>query len=116
MVSESGVAELVNWIAGERMPADSGATFEKRSPHDNRLLSVAPRSGEADIDIAVREAQAAQPAWGDTPPVQRGAILHAIANAMEERIDEIAAIVAAETGKAPKEAKGETAGGIALAR
>lgn len=112
----SAAAELANWIAGARQPADSGETFEKRSPHDNRLLSTVPRSGEIDIDYAVREAHAAQPGWADMPAVGRGAVLHRIANAIEARIDEFTAVVAAETGKAPKEARGETAGGIALAR
>lgn len=115
MVSDSG-AELANWIAGRRLPADAGATFEKRSPHNNAVLSIVPRSGAPDINIAVREAQAAQRDWGDMPAVQRGDILHEIANAMAARADDIAAIVAAETGKAPNEAKGETGGGIALAR
>lgn len=110
------VTELSNWIGGRSLPADSGATFEKISPHDGKQLSTVPRSGEADVDMAVREAQLAQPGWADTPAVQRGALLHRIANALEARANEIAAIVAAETGKSPGEAKGETAGGIALAR
>jgi acyl-CoA reductase-like NAD-dependent aldehyde dehydrogenase len=119
MVTEAAVesaTRLSNWIAGRTVPADSGAYFEKHSPHDGRLLSLAPRSGEADIDMAVREAQAVQPAWADVPAVQRGTILHRIANALEARIDEIAAVVAVETGKSLGEAKGETGGGIALAR
>ena len=115
-VEAGGGTQLTNWIAGQSVTADSGVFFEKRSPHDDRLLSLAPRSGEADIDMAVREAQAAQPGWADMPAVQRGAILHQIADALESRIDDIAAVVAAETGKSPAEAKGETAGGIALAR
>ncbi len=117
MVTDAeATTKLSNWIAGQAVPADSGAYFEKRSPHDGRLLSLAPRSGEEDIDIAVREAQAAQPEWAEIPAVQRGAILHRIANALEARIDEIAAVVAVETGKSFGEAKGETGGGIALAR
>ncbi len=112
----AAASRLSNWIAGHAVPADSGAYFEKRSPHDGRLLSLAPRSGEADVDMAVRDAKAAQPGWADVPPVQRGAILHRIANALEARIDEIAAVVAVETGKSFSEAKGETGGGIALAR
>lgn len=107
---------IANWIAGRQVAADSVATFEKRSPHDGRVLSVVPRSAAIDIDLAVREAQAAQPAWAETPAVQRGAMLHRIANLLEQRAADIAAAVAAETGKTPAEASGETAGGIALAR
>lgn len=118
MVSETGAAgtQLTNWIAGQPVVADSGEWFEKRSPHDGRLLSNAPRSREADVAMAVREAQAAQPDWANLPAVQRGAILFRIAAALEARIDDIAAIVAAETGKSPGEARGEAGGGIALAR
>src|SRR5690606_9288402 len=75
MVSEavaSAPMRLSNWVGGRAMPADSGAYFEKRSPHDQRLLALVPRSGEADIDMAVREAQEAQPGWAELPAVQRG--------------------------------------------
>jgi alpha-ketoglutaric semialdehyde dehydrogenase len=74
------------------------------------------RSGKDDVDAAVAAAVAAQGAWAATPAVQRGLVLHRICNALEARQQELAEIVARETGKAPKEAFGEAGGAIALGR
>ena len=72
------------------------------------------RSGQDDVDAAVAAAVAAQGAWALMPAVQRGAVLHRICNALEAHQQELAEIVARETGKAPKEAFGEAGGAIAL--
>jgi aldehyde dehydrogenase (NAD+) len=105
-----------NWIDGAERAALDGSTFEKVAPHDGRTLGAVARSGGGDVDAAVTAARAAYPAWAGIPPVQRGAILHKVCNAIEARAGELAAVVAVETGKSPKEALGETGGAIALGR
>lgn len=107
---------ITNWIAGQPAAALSGAGFDKRSPHDGRLIARAARSGAADVDQAVQAARHAQPSWAEMPAVQRGALLHQVCNALEAQRDAVAAVVAAETGKSPKDAVGETNGAIALGR
>jgi alpha-ketoglutaric semialdehyde dehydrogenase len=109
-------ADSLNWIGGAQVAAIDGAMFEKRSPHDGRLLARAARSRGADVAAAVAAARAAQPAWGRLPGVQRGIVLHKLCNLLEERQREIADVVAQETGKAPGEAFGEAGGAIALGR
>ncbi|HDZ79311.1 MAG TPA: aldehyde dehydrogenase, partial [Gammaproteobacteria bacterium] len=65
-----------------------------------------------DIDAAVKVAMEAQSAWGNIPAVQRGMVLHEIVKGMQARREEMAQVVARETGKALKEARGETDGAI----
>ena len=107
-------AEVPNWIAGEERFAVSGELFDKLNPANGRLLCRVARSRAEDVRLAVEVAKRAQPAWADTPPVQRGMILHEIVKGMQARQEEIAHIVAAETGKSHKDAYGETGGAIAL--
>lgn len=107
---------VLNWIGGKEVPASDGTFFTKCSPHDSAELYSVARSKKEDVDAAVSAAREAQAAWAATPAVQRGHMLHQICNALENRSDEIAAIVASETGKAPAEAKGEVGGAIALGR
>lgn len=109
-------ATVANRIGGQERPAAAGEWFEKRSPATGLPLWSCARSRAADVADAVASARAAQPAWAETPPVQRGAILYAITDAMAARRDEIAQVVASETGKSPKDALGETDGAIALGR
>lgn len=111
----AGEQQISNWIAGNE-EVTSGGGFEKRSPHDSRLLSFCARSGPEEVARAVAAARDAQPAWAATPPVQRGQILHQFCNALERQQRDIAAIVAAETGKTPSEAFGEVGAAIACGR
>lgn len=103
-----------NQINGAEVPAQSGATFAKLSPHDGAVLCQVSRSGPADVMAAVAAAQAAQSAWADTPAVQRGLLLHALVRRLQDNADVIARIVAAETGKSFKDAKGEVGGAAQL--
>ncbi|MBM3545159.1 MAG: aldehyde dehydrogenase [Alphaproteobacteria bacterium] len=116
-VSGIEVAKTIgNWIGGKEIAASSGATFDKRSPHDGSLLFSVARSTVADVNAAVDAAVKAQSAWAAMPAVQRGLVLHHVCNALEARQKELATIVASETGKSPKEAFGEAGGAIALGR
>ena len=103
-----------NWIGGRERMAVQREFFDKLDPADGSKLCRVARSRAEDVAQAVAAAKEAQPSWADVPPVERGMILHAIVRGMENRREEIAAIVAAETGKSPKAALGETGGAIAL--
>ena len=48
------------------------------------------------------------------PPVQHGHLLHKVCNRLEERLEDVTRVVALETGKSLKDARGETGGAIAL--
>ena len=103
-----------NVIAGEERPAASGGTFEKLAPATGEPLSLVARSGGPDVDAAISAAAEAQPAWAARTVEERGRILRRIAQLLERDREELAAIVAAETGKSPKDARGEVDGAIEL--
>jgi aldehyde dehydrogenase (NAD+) len=95
-------------------PAAGGETFDKIAPATGEVLSQVVRSDGRDVDGAVAAAREAQPAWARTTPAERGAILRRIAQLLERDRAEVAAVVAAETGKSPKDAAGETDGAIEM--
>jgi len=99
--------EIRNLIAGTRAPARSGEWLEKLRPADGALLCRLARSGAEDVDAAVAAARAAQPAWAERTPVERGDVLRNQAQLLRERRDEAAEIVVAETGKPLELALGE---------
>jgi len=106
-------ATIPNWIDGKACAAVSGETFAKVSPHTGRKLCDVARSGSRDVQQAIQAARSAQPAWAELTPVQRGDILHEIAQALRRHQKEMAAIVALETGMSFNAALGETGGAIA---
>ncbi len=103
-----------NLINGNESGAISGKTLNKLSPVDGGVLCRIARSETGDIGEAVTAAAKAQPAWAETNPVRRGAILHDVAMALRARREDMAKMVSLETGKAFREALGETDGAVAL--
>jgi alpha-ketoglutaric semialdehyde dehydrogenase len=119
MVSSREVREMIpqtidNLVNGQFVGSASGDTFVKLDPARGVELISVPRSREADINSAVESALNAQSAWATVTPVARGELLHKLVRLMQDRRSEIAAIVAAETGKSFKAALGETDAAIAL--
>ena len=104
-----------NSIGGEDRLPGGGEWLDKVNPADGRRLCQVARSRGGDVEQAIRAASTAQPGWADTTPVRRGEILRDVANAMHERREDIARVVALETGKSFKDALGETGGAVALA-
>jgi acyl-CoA reductase-like NAD-dependent aldehyde dehydrogenase len=108
------IATVGNVIGGEERGAASGATFEKLAPATGEVLSIVARSDAEDVHAAIAAAADAQPAWAARTVEERGRILRRVAQLLERDREEIAAVVAAETGKSPKDARGETDGAMEL--
>jgi alpha-ketoglutaric semialdehyde dehydrogenase len=106
-------AAIPNWIAGEERAAVSGELFDKLNPSNGTLMWRVARSRSEDISQAVAVAKSAQLAWADVPPVKRGELLLDIAMSLKAQREDVARIVASETGKAYRDALGETDAAVA---
>lgn len=105
---------IPNWIGGEERPAEGGRTLDKFDPATGSRLCAVADSSARDVQEAIAAARSAQPAWAALPAPDRGAALLELALAMRRHRLDIAAMVARETGKSPKDALGETDGAISL--
>ncbi|HYC77065.1 MAG TPA: aldehyde dehydrogenase family protein [Planctomycetota bacterium] len=100
--------EVLNVIAGARLSAASGAVIERRNPADRRdLVSVAPASGEADVDRAVAAAAEAFRTWRLVPAPRRGLMLAEAGRILASRKEEVARLMTREMGKPLPEARGD---------
>src|SRR5438128_570240 len=67
---------LVNhWIDDRDVPASAGASFEKRSPIDDRVIARVAAGTGADVTAAVDAAARASDSWRRVTAPARGAIL-----------------------------------------
>jgi acyl-CoA reductase-like NAD-dependent aldehyde dehydrogenase len=106
---------VLNQISGVACPAAGGETIAKRSPVTGDVAKLLARSRAVDVAQAVAAARATAGAWARVTVVERGAILRRIAQLLERDVERIAALVAEETGKSPRDAAGETGGAIEMA-
>lgn len=90
---------LRNYINGEFRDAADGRTTEVVNPATGEVFATSPLSGQADVDAAMDAAAAAFPAWRDATPAERQKALLKIADAFEERAEELIATESENTGK-----------------
>jgi 1-pyrroline-5-carboxylate dehydrogenase len=96
-----------NWIDGRKAAADR-PTFDDVSPADTSLLVARfPRATPAEIGAAIEGARRAFPAWSGRPWTDRVAILRRAAEAISDRMTELAALMSLEVGKNRLEAMGD---------
>jgi betaine-aldehyde dehydrogenase len=91
--------ELSNFIHGERVAAAEGRTSDIIDPSTGEAYATAPVSGEPDIDAAFQDSARAFESWSQTTPSERQRALLKIADAVEERAEELVAIESQNTGK-----------------
>lgn len=96
------VPMLINgaWRVGSRQ-------YEVADPYRGGVVSRAPHSTLADLDDALSAAVAARPLAAATPGFERAALLRRVGGLLAQRTDLIAEVMARETGKAIKDARGE---------
>ncbi len=88
-----------NIINGESVDAADGATYDLVNPATGEVYATARASKAEDVDRAMRAADAAFEAWGDTTPAERQKALLKMADALESRADEFVRVESENTGK-----------------
>ncbi len=86
-------------IDGQWVASDSREIIEVRSPATGELLARVPNANSRDVDRAVSAAQRAWQTWRLTPPFERAAVCHRIADRIIEHKLELATIISLEEGK-----------------
>ncbi|MFN3449102.1 MAG: aldehyde dehydrogenase family protein [Roseococcus sp.] len=90
----------LHFIGGRYVPALSGKSFEVVNPATGEPVAKAAEGDAADVDAAVRDAARAQKEWAKLPARKRGALVHQCAALLKEHQEELARLIALETGKA----------------
>jgi acyl-CoA reductase-like NAD-dependent aldehyde dehydrogenase len=78
-------------------------------PATEAVLEQVPRAGLAEVDAAVARAREAFPAWRALAPGPRAGRLRDLAQALEDRLEELAVLEARNAGKPIGDARGEMA-------
>lgn len=103
-IAESAVARfseapLLHLINGVPTASVSGETFDNHSPVDAALLGTVASGDAADVDAAAGAAAEAFDDWSARTGTQRKKILLDVADAIERRADDIAAVECVDTGQ-----------------
>ena len=87
-------------IGGRFVAAKSGKTFAVVNPATGEEIGRAAEGDAADVAEAVEVADAAQKSWAKTAARKRGQLVGQCAALLREHVEELARLIALETGKA----------------
>jgi betaine-aldehyde dehydrogenase len=97
------VLELQNMIGGEFVAPAEGKTEDVTNPANGDVIAHSPISTQEDVDRAVQAGRKAFESWSVTTPGQRQELLLKLADAFQERADEITDWETKDAGK-PRQA------------
>jgi acyl-CoA reductase-like NAD-dependent aldehyde dehydrogenase len=114
---ETALTKAQMLIGGKWVDSAAGEVLLVEDPAHRRPIAEIPRGRAEDVDRAVKAAAAAFPAWSRVAPRERGRLFSKIADALEARVEELARLIALETGNAVRtQARPEANGTIDMLR
>src|SRR5258708_7413987 len=106
-LADPSLLRQANYIGGQWVQADSGATIEVRNPANGELVGEVPALGAAETRRAIEAANRAYPAWRAMLASERSTILRRLNDLMVENKEDLAQIMTAEQGKPLTESRSE---------
>ena len=102
---------LGHWING-RAVTDAGRAQEVTNPATGKTVRRVALASRSTVEQAIAAAEAAYPAWRETPPLKRARVLFRFKELLEQRADEVVALITEEHGKVLDDARGEFMRGV----
>jgi len=103
---------LDHWVNGAPFAGASSRTAPVYNPAEGTVSREVRLATTADVDVAVKAAQAAFPSWADTSLAKRQGVLFNFRELLNARKADVAAILTNEHGKVTSDALGEVARGL----
>ena len=107
--------ELYHIIGGERVKGISGRFADIYNPAIGEVEKQVPLANADELNAAIANAKAAQPAWGATNPQKRGRVMMKFVDLLHRDMDKLAEALSREHGKTIPDAKGDIIRGLEVA-
>ncbi|HEY3046330.1 MAG TPA: CoA-acylating methylmalonate-semialdehyde dehydrogenase [Polaromonas sp.] len=106
------LAAIGHYLNGKVSAGASGRSQQVFNPATGTVSGHVALASAVEVDAAVAAAQAAFPAWADTPPIRRARVLFKFLELLNQHKDKLAHMITAEHGKVFTDAQGEVSRGI----
>ena len=110
--STTSTTSIGHVIGGRATNGDSTRSQDVFNPATGEVTGKVALASSGDVAAAVAAAQAAFPAWADTPPIRRSRIMFKFLNLLNLNKDALARAITQEHGKVFSDAQGEVERGI----
>jgi malonate-semialdehyde dehydrogenase (acetylating)/methylmalonate-semialdehyde dehydrogenase len=103
---------LAHFISGQATEGSSSRAQDVFNPATGAVTGRVILANVQDVNKAVASAQAAFPAWAETPPLRRARVMFKFLELLNQNRDRLAHMITAEHGKVFTDAQGEVTRGI----
>ena len=104
--------DIQHFMNGAALAGTSGRFGDVFNPNTGEVQARVALATPAELDAAVRNAAAAQPAWAATNPQRRARVMFEFKRLVEARMDELAALLSSEHGKVIADSRGDIQRGL----
>ncbi len=101
-----------HYVAGQWRKS-AGHDFESHNPaHWDEVIGIFPHASAHEVDLAVRAAREAFPAWRRSSRIRRAELFDNLAQLVKRDVDHLAELMARECGKVVSECRAEVIEGV----
>jgi len=112
----SSIATVIpHFVGGSRLEGTSNRFADVFDPSTGQVQAQVALASKAEVDAAIQNAEAAQPAWAATNPQKRARVLTKFVGLIYEHQQELAELLSSEHGKTVPDAKGDIQRGVEVA-
>src|SRR6185295_6522246 len=104
--------QIGHFIGGKEVAGGSSRAGDVFNPNTGEVQAKIAFASKAEVEQAVANAAAAQPAWGATNPQRRARVLFKFLDLVQKEFDSLAKLLSSEHGKTLPDARGDIQRGI----
>jgi malonate-semialdehyde dehydrogenase (acetylating)/methylmalonate-semialdehyde dehydrogenase len=104
--------QLNHFIGGKIVAGTSGRFADVFDPNTGGVQAQVALATQAEVEAAIANAEAAQPAWAATNPQRRARVLMKFLDLINQNMEPLARLLSSEHGKTVPDAKGDIQRGV----
>ena len=104
--------DIGHFIGGKTVKGASGRTGDVFDPNTGDVQAKVALASKAEVEAAIANAEAAQPAWAATNPQRRARVMFKFLELVNKEYDELAKLLSSEHGKTVPDARGDIQRGL----
>ncbi|MPZ39393.1 MAG: CoA-acylating methylmalonate-semialdehyde dehydrogenase [Rhizobiales bacterium] len=104
--------EIGHFVGGKEVKGASGRTGDVFNPNTGEVQASVALAAKAEMEQAITNAEAAQPAWAATNPQRRARVMFKFLELIQKDVDNLAKLLSSEHGKTFSDSKGDIQRGV----
>lgn len=104
--------DIGHFIGGKTVKGASGRTGDVFDPNTGDVQAKVALASKAEVEAAIANAEAAQPAWAATNPQRRARVMFKFLELVNKEYDALAKLLSSEHGKTAPDARGDIQRGL----